>query len=96
MEDIMDDLRRTPTARTPIEREVDRLGSLVRDVSIQVDAIRKRVSDLETFGTSPLQEVRAGKGKDGTPGKAGKGTGGKAGKGKAGKGKGKGRYGYAK
>jgi hypothetical protein len=93
----MDELRRTPTTRTPIEREVDRLGSLVRDVSVQVDAIRKRVSDLEIFGTSPRHEVRAGKGKDGTPGKAGKGTGGKAGKGKAGKaGKGKGRYGSAK
>jgi hypothetical protein len=85
MEGIMDELR-----RTPIEQEVERLGSLVRDVSIQVDAIRKRVADLEIYGTSPVHEVRAGKSKGGKPGKAGKGKAGKAGKGKAGKaGKGK-------
>ena len=65
---------------TPIEREVDRLGSLVRAVSIQVDAIRKRVSDLEVFGISRMHELKAGKGKKGKAGKAGKG---KSGKGKA-------------
>jgi hypothetical protein len=75
--------------RTRIEQEVDRLGSLVKDISIQVDAIRKRISDLEKFGVRHIHEVKpAGKGKNRhTHGikPAGKGKGGKARRARVGK-----------
>ena len=67
-----------------LSREVERIGSLLRSMSIQIEAIRARVSDLERWG--PLSHgpvIAAGKedigkgGKGGKEGKGGKGDGGK-------------------
>ena len=72
-----------------LSREVERIGSLLRSMSIQIEAIRARVSDLERWG--PLShgpvitagKEGTGKGKEGKGGKGGKE--GKGGKGDGGK-----------
>ena len=49
-----------------LTREVERIGSQLRTMSIQIEAIRARVSDLEGWG--PRRTVKAG-GKDEEGGK---------------------------
>jgi len=70
-----------------LSREVERIGSLLRSMSIQIEAIRARVSDLERWG--PLSHgpvIAAGKEDTGKGGKGGKGgKEGKGGKGDGGK-----------
>jgi hypothetical protein len=78
-------MAKASSGKTRIEREVDRLGTLVRKLQNQVDAVRTRVSDLEWFGgelakfgvrhthRADLAEFEvepAGKGKDLRPKKA--------------------------
>jgi hypothetical protein len=69
-----------------LSREVERIGSLLRSMSIQIEAIRARVSDLERWG--PLSHgpvIAAGKEDIGKGGKGGKGKEGNGGKGDGGK-----------
>ena len=66
-----------------LSREVERIGTLLRSMSIQIEAIRARVSDLERWGPLSHEPVITagkegiGKGKEGKGGKGGKGDGGK-------------------
>jgi hypothetical protein len=66
-----------------LSREVERIGSLLRSMSIQIEAIRARVSDLERWGPLSHGPVIAA-GKEGI-GKGGKGKEGNGGKGDGGK-----------
>ena len=71
---------RDKSSQEDLTREVERIGSQLRSVSIQIEAMRARISDLETFGPRHARgPVRAGgkdedhgKGKDEDNGKGGK------------------------
>jgi hypothetical protein len=60
-----------------LSREVEKIGSLVRSISVQVGGLRTRVADLELGGIHPDTIVVAGKKKGKTGGKS-KGKGKKA------------------
>src|SRR5262245_23232110 len=62
-----------------LTREVEKIGSQLRSMSIQIEAIRARVSDLESWG--PRAVIAGGKDEDNGKGKN------EGGKGKEGKGK---------
>jgi hypothetical protein len=58
-----------------LNQEVERIGSLLRSMSVQISGIRNRVTDLE-LGGSKRMLVTAGKGKKKRPPrKVGKGRG---------------------
>lgn len=78
-----------------LTREVEKIGSQIRSMSIQIEAIRARVSDLESWGPRyPGGTVKAaGKDEDGGKGKdENNGKGKKGGKEGNGNGNGNGNY----